>query len=32
VDLPPGLKAFVAATRARPAGALALRTYDVARG
>ena len=29
--LPPTLKAFVTATRARPAGALVLRTYDAAR-
>lgn len=31
-DLPPELKAFVAATRARPAGDLVLRTYQRARG
>jgi glutathione S-transferase len=30
-DLPPDLQAFVRATRARPAGDLALRTYDAAR-
>jgi glutathione S-transferase len=30
-DLPDGLQRFIAATRARPAGALILRTYDAAR-